>query len=184
MKKTLSKKEKLLERTLPLIIVSLVVLLTILSILFFCGNDNDPSALSQHYELGIYYSIPENFELRNLTYGDLTYKCDDVYFIVIALDETDIWEDRLLPLDITPVEYADIYVTNLPSEYATGVEYVHNKEDNTVEFEYVAESDSEYSKHKILRSETHLYHMVLICDDGNQDKYEDLFSRIMDSIRL
>ena len=62
-------------------IIAVFLLLTLSFSLFSCGKDKkgDEVEFTDYYEYGLFYSIPSDLEVRNLSYGDITYVKDDIY---------------------------------------------------------------------------------------------------------
>ena len=168
------------------IIAAIIILVISLSALSCTDKDeNEEVKLIPYFELGLYYSIPEEFEGRNLPYGDMTYSNGDAYFFFNAFDKATLGEDMLVSPDISPVEYTETYILFLPFS----VPYRYNEETNTTLFEYVYDyddgvSESEYYRHMILRTEDYLYHVTLSCYEDDAKKYDELFDRIMDSVNV
>ena len=168
---------------------AIMIFISVLLSLFSCGKKDD---LESYYQYGLYYSIPKDFELQNLPYGDLTYSNEDeAYFFFNAFDADELTEDLLQSPDITPVEYTETYILFLLMD----IGYKYDKKTNTTTFNYVYSYDGEegeyyfdqepeFYMHKILRTEDCLYHVTLTCLEKDRDKYEDLFKRIMDEVSV
>lgn len=166
-------------------ILSTVIILMLLFSLFSCGNSKDDGRFLDYYETGLYYSIPKDYEKRNLTYGDFTYTNGEAYFFFSAFDEVDITEDMRLDSDITVKEFTETYIIFLPFD----VEYEYDKAMNASHFEYVYEyeggvTESEYYRHMIVRTEAYLYHVTLSCPEKLTEEYRDDFDRIIKSIKV
>ena len=167
-------------------LIAFLMLLTFSVSLVSCKkNEAKEENFTDYYELGLFYSIPSDLELRNLPYGDYTYVKDDIYFFFNTFDEVDLTEDMLISPDTTVIEYTEMYILFLLMD----VDYDYDKDTDSTEFDYVYSYDDgvtpdEYYRHMILRNETYIYQVTISCDAVNKDAYKDVFDRIMDSILL
>ena len=175
-------------------LLAVIILCFVLLSAVSCGDSEtiDTSDLVHYYQLGIYYSLPSDFEGRNLPYGDLTYSNGDAYFFFNAFDESTLTEDMLLPPDITPKEYTETYILFLENKVDDPdfkIPYKYEDSTDSTLFEYVfdyddGESESEYYKHMVIRGEAYFYHVTLSCYEDDIEKYEDLFDVIMNSVKV
>ena len=169
-------------------ILALLIAVTTLLTLFFCGKEH----LHEHYELGLFFSIPEDFEARNLSYGDLVYTNGDAYFYINAFDGDTLGEDTIFQdPDLTPIEYTDAIINDLSSDsnVSSDFTYDYDEEKNTTVFEYVYNYeedylDSEFYINKVLRTEEFLYVVTFSCYKADMAKYEKIYNKIMDSIKV
>lgn len=168
-------------------IIAVFLLLTLSFSLFSCGKDKkgDEVEFTDYYEYGLFYSIPSDLEVRNLSYGDITYVKDDIYFFFNTFDEVDLTEDMLISPDTTVIEYTEMYILFLLMD----IDYEYDQATDSTEFEYVYSYDDgvtpdEYYRHMILRNETYIYQVTISCDAVNKDAYKDTFDRVMNSILL
>ena len=124
-------------------LLALLIALTISLSLISCGDEEygDDTHLHPYYQLGLYYSLPDDFVQRNLSYGDLVYTNGDAYFIINYYDETTITEDMLLHPDITPKEFAESYVLFYSTNFDKEIPYKYDPATNTATFNYVHEYD-------------------------------------------
>ena len=165
-------------------IVALILLLLLSLSMFSCGDKavEDEEFLG-YYQLGLAYSIPKSFELKNYNYGDLTYADGEgAYFFFSAFSPEEIEEDMKQNPDITVQEYTEIFKLMVAP---LDTEYEYDSEKGMSDFEYVYEYDDEedeYYRHVILRGSAYLYQITMSCYASDADKYEKAFDVIVSSI--
>ena len=171
-------------------LLALLILLALSFSLASCGEDEygHDAHLHPHYELGLYYSLPDDFEQRNLSYGDLVYTNGDAYFIINYYDETTLTEDMLLHPDITPKEFAETFTLFYSTNFDKEIPYNYDPETDTATYSYVHEYDdgteSEYYTYMVFRNPQLVYQITLSCYEKDIEKYETLFERILDSVSM
>ena len=169
---------KLVKKT-----VTLLIVLTLVLSLFSCGCDEESSTeVEGYYQLGLAYSLPTSFQMNNYNYGDLSY--DDGkggYFFFSAFSGDEIEEDMHENPEISVREYTEIF-KNLRAPI--GTEYDYDEETDSAVLEYVIESDrNEYYRHMIIRGPLYLYQISMSCYEDDIDDYEEIFDKIIESIR-
>ena len=162
---------------------ALLIILTLVLSLFSCGCDEGGSTeFEGYYQLGLAYSLPTSFQMNNYNYGDLSY--DDGkggYFFFSAFSGDEIEEDMHENPEITVREYTEIFI-NLHAPLDT--EYVYDEKTDSTVFGYVIEAEpNEYYRHMIIRGPGYLYQISMSCYEDDIDDYEEIFDKIIESIR-
>ena len=177
-------------------IISLLLVLILSLGLFSCSgasSDHDhehehgsTEKLVEHFQGGVYFSLPADFVTKNLSYGDYVYTDGHhAYFIVNIYDEVALEEDMYIPKDITVREYAQMRVTDMMC-----ADYKYNEANDSATFEYVYEYNdgsgmpNEYYLFMILRNEEALYQLTLTCDEVDLPTYKDTFNAILKTVSL
>ncbi len=159
---------------------TLLFLAILLSSLISC-KDNTVN------ELGISFELFEDMKKREVSYANLDYTNEDVeiFIIVYTREELDDPEGIDLYPEIRIEAYADYLIKALKYEV---IDYVFDKERNSVYFTTVVESNSgllvEYYAFLAMRSYDYLYLAGIECENSLRDIYEQPFKEWTDKITI
>lgn len=173
-------------------LISLLTALTLCLGLFSCAHshqeDDEVSTegFVQHFESGVYYSLPKDFVTKKLSYGDYVYtNGEKAYLVVNVYDQVELEENMRISKDVSVREYAQMIVT---ARGCSG--YKYDEKTDTATFDYVYEYNdgsgfpNEYYLYKILRNESALYQIYLSCDEDDLPKYQKTFNAVLKTIVL
>ena len=149
-------------------------------------NHDSTEHFVSYFKSGIYFSLPEDFVTKKLSYGDYVYTDGNhAYFIINIYDEVTLEEDMYLPASISVREFAQIRVNDMMCG-----DYKYDEKNDVATFDYVYEYNdgsgmpNEYYSYMIMRNEAVLVQIVLTCDEVDLPTYKDTFSAIFKTISL
>ncbi len=176
-------------------LIAILLLLTLSFSIISCGDDErmtEQGELVDYFQYGLYYSLPESFEQKNYSDGDINYLYKDGegygdgYFFFEAFPNEDIEEDLRENPDITVYEFANqFYIINDFDRW----DYDDEKDMAVLEAdEFIfGEGDDvipEYFRAIVVRSSNCLYVIHMTCYSHNIDDFRDTFDKIQKSIAV